>query len=62
MNERLLPCPFCGRELARPKSSGRWGWFVGCECHAVGPNAESKEAAINLWNTRTEPLQGRLDI
>lgn len=62
MSEPLLPCPFCGRETAKPKSSGRWGWFVGCTCHAVGPNAESKEDAIKAWNTRTEPLQGRLDI
>lgn len=58
----LKPCPFCGSEKLKVKSSGRWGYFVACECHAVGPNFSSREGAIDAWNTRLEPRQGRLDI
>ena len=60
--DELRPCPFCGRQTAKPKSSGRWGWFVGCSCHAVGPNADTKEQAIELWNRRVEPMQTRLEL
>ena len=59
-DEWISACPFCGREQARPKSSARWGWFVSCPCHATGPSAGSREGAIRAWNTRVEPLQGRL--
>ena len=53
----LKPCPFCGESNARVKHSGRWGWFVSCQCAAVGPSAESREAAVEAWNTRLEPRQ-----
>jgi Lar family restriction alleviation protein len=55
-------CPFCGSDDLRVKSSGRWGWFVSCKCAAVGPSAGSREGAIERWNTRVEPVQGRLQI
>ena len=58
----LKPCPFCGGERQRVKSSGRWGWFVSCECAAVGPSAGSREEAVERWNDRREPVQGRLDL
>ena len=48
----LMPCPFCGGRTQRVKSSGRWGWFVSCECAAVGPSADDKGGAIAAWNTR----------
>jgi Lar family restriction alleviation protein len=53
-------CPFCGSDALRVKSSGRWGWFVSCECAAVGPSAGDRDSAIQKWNTRVEPKQGRL--
>lgn len=56
----LKPCPFCGRKAARVKHSGRWGWFVSCQCAAVGPSAESRDAAIEAWNKRVEPEQHML--
>jgi Lar family restriction alleviation protein len=55
-------CPFCGSDDLRVKSSGRWGWFVSCKCGAVGPSSGSRESAIERWNTRVEPIQGRLQI
>ena len=54
------PCPFCGKQDAQVKHSPRWGWFVSCSCTAVGPGRGSKEGAIEAWNERAEPVQGRL--
>ena len=53
-------CPFCGMQDAQVKHSSRWGWFVSCSCTAVGPGRGSKEGAIEAWNSRPEPMQGRL--
>lgn len=61
-SDELKPCPFCGSYKQRVKSSGRWGWFVSCECAAVGPSAESRESAIARWNRREEPRQTRLEL
>ena len=58
----LKPCPFCGAQNARVKSSGRWGWFVSCQCAAVGPSSESRQEAIERWNTRVEPRQMRIEV
>lgn len=58
----LKPCPFCGEQAARVKSSGRWGYFVSCTCAAVGPSSKSRAEAIERWNTRVEPKQGRLEL
>jgi Lar family restriction alleviation protein len=62
MVEGAKSCPFCGGDNLKVKSSGRWGWFVSCECAAVGPSASSRESAIQKWNTRVEPMQGRLEL
>ena len=54
-------CPFCGRVGAQEVShSPRWGYFVRCACHAVGPSSGSRQGAIDRWNERPEPVQGRL--
>lgn len=58
----LKPCPFCGKTDARIKHSSRWGWFVSCQCAAVGPSSKDRKSAILSWNTRPEPIQGRLDL
>lgn len=53
-------CPFCGGNRQVVKSSSRWGWFISCECAAVGPSALTREDAIRMWNTRKEPKQPTL--
>lgn len=50
--EELKPCPFCASTQQTVKHSGRWGWFVSCECAAVGPSARSKAEAVERWNNR----------
>lgn len=62
MNPLLRPCPFCQSTNQRIKHSSRWGWFVSCECAAVGPSARSKEEAIERWNGNEQPAQGRLEL
>ncbi|HDR9087326.1 TPA: Lar family restriction alleviation protein [Burkholderia vietnamiensis] len=54
MTEReLKPCPFCGGD---GHVAYRGDHFVTCrECKAFGPDAESDETAIALWNRRTTP-------
>lgn len=36
----------------RCKQSRQWGYFVGCPCHAVGPNAETPDEAVIRWDKR----------
>lgn len=62
MSERLKPCPFCGGENVRVKSSARWGYFVSCSCCAVGPSDGNRDGAIHRWNTRVDPSQMSLDL
>lgn len=59
-SDRLRPCPFCGGSVQRVKSSGRWGWFMSCQCAAVGPGADTRELAVERWNERREPRQMEL--
>ena len=58
----LQPCPFCGGTRLTEKQSTRWGYFISCSCHAVGPSARSKESAAHAWNTRVEQFQTRLHL
>ena len=60
MNGKYAPCPFCGRQDAVVKSSRNWGYFVSCSCTAVGPGRNTRQGAIEAWNNRAEPEQGRL--
>lgn len=62
MSEHIEACPFCGSYNLKVKSSERWGWFVSCECAAVGPSAGGRLTAIQKWNTRVKPMQGRLEL
>jgi Lar family restriction alleviation protein len=49
-----LPCPFCGGS-ARIAYKG--DHFVTCQgCKAFGPDADSDETAIKLWNRRSQGL------
>lgn len=56
----LKPCPFCGHRSQTIKNSNRWGWFVSCQCAAVGPSSTTREGAIVAWNTRELPKQPSL--
>lgn len=54
----LLPCPFCGSVKQTVKHSARWGWFVSCECAAVGPSAANRKQAVGKWNSRKSHQYG----
>lgn len=54
----LLPCPFCGGVNQTVKHSARWGWFVSCECAAVGPSAANRKQAVEKWNSRKSHQYG----
>ncbi len=60
-----LCCPYCGsNQLGTAKWHKRGTWFVRCKvCAATGPSlAKTEEEAIKLFDTRREPVQGRLDL
>lgn len=55
---KLKSCPFCGGEEIDCHNYCRGGdvWFVQCaNCYATFPHFDSKEEAIEAWNTRKEP-------
>jgi Lar family restriction alleviation protein len=61
--QSIEPCPFCGKSRARVKNSQRWGYFVSCNlCAAVGPSSRTNDGAIEKWNRRISPAQGKLEI
>lgn len=54
VEETSLPCPFCGegKVMYTASTTGRVA-MVQCSnknCHALGPQADSMENAIKLWN------------
>ena len=61
-NDKLLPCPFCGSDrlyIAERNYFGRKFATVNCiECHIsqTGDGFETREEAIELWNTR-KPME-----
>ncbi|VEH01097.1 restriction alleviation protein, Lar family [Slackia heliotrinireducens] len=58
----LKACPFCGKQTATVKHSRNWGYFVSCQCTAVGPGRATAQAAKDAWNKRTEPAQAVLPL
>ena len=57
--QKLLPCPFCGKAAEAHCMGGRYHqWFIGCvnPLCAMGPGEyfASKEKAIKAWNTRAK--------
>lgn len=57
-DDRLKPCPFCGKNHAELQKSND-AWYVICQsCYCVGPifNDERylKKDIIKYWNTRNK--------
>jgi Lar family restriction alleviation protein len=65
VKEQMIFCPFCGaiyQEELTVSLSGKPGsayrhFNVCCSCGATGPNADTKEKAVERWNERREVEQ-----
>ena len=60
MENKLLPCPFCGGNKVRISRSEGMNYepyyFVYChKCAAEGPFKSIESEAITAWNTRSRP-------
>lgn len=58
-NEDVPNCPFCGETsedaLILLETGDHEFWYVHCdECLCNGPNALTREAAIDLWSMRED--------
>ena len=54
MDERLLPCPFCGSTKIRIAHHPPYYIGICDECKASSNLAARKEDAVYLWNKRAE--------
>jgi Lar family restriction alleviation protein len=61
VNEKLKPCPFCGKEKITIHSIDpdieRFDdnfWAICKSCFSFGPPSNTKKEAIAAWNKRTE--------
>ena len=55
MKNKLLPCPFCGKQPTICNALQSW-WRVQCwdmDKHMVNVYRKSRKAAIAAWNRRT---------
>jgi Lar family restriction alleviation protein len=56
----MTVCPFCGSNKLKPRSTLddfdlEFAYVECLQCHAMGPEAESIEDAIQKWNRRFNP-------
>jgi len=54
-----IPCPFCGADRIAMREAQltqeHHCWCITCE--ASGPEADTYDGAIMVWNTRKEPTR-----
>ena len=53
MTDELKPCPFCGGSNLEVVDTPQ-GYFIDCSCGCFTGDFETREAAIDAWNTRAE--------
>lgn len=60
MQQRLLPCPFCGGKAELRNQNFKSAYVVCTDCHCKTPNVPARcnynadAIVIHLWNERTE--------
>ena len=54
MDERLLPCPFCGSTKIRVAHTEKYYMVFCAECKASSNYTALNDDAIYLWNKRAE--------
>ena len=56
----LLPCPFCGSKNVCCGDAGCNNfWYVQCDdCFATFPHFDTKQEALDAWNTRAPKERG----
>ena len=62
LNNKLLPCPFCGcdniESIHRPQQYSKWQYTCQCgSCGAESTFEATKDAAIAMWNKRSPSEQ-----
>ena len=62
LNNKLLPCPFCGcdniESIHRPQQYSKWQYTCQCgSCGAESTFEATKDAAITMWNRRIPSKQ-----
>lgn len=58
MKDKLEPCPFCGNTgVDDIVVVGSRAWITCNNCRTLGPEAETREEAVKLWNKRTARIK-----
>ena len=62
MNEKIIPCPYCGGKTVQVCRTNENACWIQCaECGAESPSAKTRAGAISNWNQRRK-VKGYAEI